>query len=83
MIHSNVDYGNFVCDCTKESILPIIDPVHNAGICVATGAFCMIRLESAYVESGESALSLLRNFFLFAYVAKLNRILRPTVQTFV
>jgi hypothetical protein len=49
---------------TAEFQLCVIDPVHNIGIRVATGALCINWLESLYVESGESPLSLQRNLIL-------------------
>jgi hypothetical protein len=54
-----------------ESKLSIIDPVHNMGIRLATGAFRTSRMESLYVESGEPPLSLRRNLLLCGYAAKL------------
>jgi hypothetical protein len=46
-----------------------IDPVHNTGIHLTTGAFCTSWIESLYVESGEPSLSL-KNL-LCSYAAKL------------
>jgi hypothetical protein len=53
-----------------KSKLSIIDPVHNTGIRLATGAFRTSWLESLYVESREHSL-LWKHLLMCANVAKL------------
>jgi hypothetical protein len=55
----------------RHEVKTIIEPVHNMGIRLATGAFRTSRLESLYAESGEPPLSLRRNLLLCGYAAKL------------
>jgi hypothetical protein len=54
-----------------KSKLFIVDPVHNAGIRPATGAFHSSRVESLYVESAKPPLSVRRDLLLCSYVARL------------
>jgi hypothetical protein len=46
LVRSKIDYGSFVYGSATKSKLSIIDPVHNTGIRLATGAFRTSRLES-------------------------------------
>jgi hypothetical protein len=72
LIHSKIKYGSFVYGLISQTKLSIIDPVHNIGICLATGAFCTSRLESIYAKAGEPPLSFRWNLLLWNYAAKLN-----------
>jgi hypothetical protein len=70
LVNSKSDYGSFVYGSATKSKLSMIDPVHNTGICLATGAFCTSQLESLYDESGDPPLSLQRSLVLCGYVAR-------------
>jgi hypothetical protein len=50
LICSMINYDIFVYDSATKSKLSIMDPVHNTGICLATGAFYTSHLESLHVE---------------------------------
>jgi hypothetical protein len=41
-----IDNGSFVCGSATQTKLSIVDPIHNAGIRLATGAFRTTWLES-------------------------------------
>jgi hypothetical protein len=71
LIRFKVDYGSFVYGSTTESTFSNINPIHNTGIRLATGAYRTSRLESLYAESGEPPLNLRRNLLLCVYVLKL------------
>jgi hypothetical protein len=54
-----------------KSKLTTINPIHNTGIRLATGAYRTSRLENLYAESVEPPLNLRRNLLLCGYVSKL------------
>jgi hypothetical protein len=59
------------CTAPPQSLRSVLDPVHNTGIHLATGAFHTSQIESLYVESGEPSLSLRRNLLLCSHTTKL------------
>ena len=56
LIRSKLDYGCFIYWTASDHILKKLDPVHNAGIRLCTGAFKSSPIESLYAESGEQSL---------------------------
>jgi hypothetical protein len=52
-VHSKEDYGSFICGFIMKFRSSVIDPVHNTGTSLATGAFQASHLGSLYLESGE------------------------------
>ena len=60
VIRSKLDYGCTLDSSAKEHILKILDPVHNAAIRLATGAFKSSPVQSLYAESGEPPLRIRR-----------------------
>jgi hypothetical protein len=80
LIRSKIDCGSSLYGSAKKSRLSIIDPVHNTGLRLATGASRTSRLESLYAESGEPALTVRRNLLLCNYVARLAT--QPVIATY-
>jgi hypothetical protein len=70
-LRSKLDCGCFVYFSATKSKLSIINPIHNTGIRLVTGAYRTSCLESLYAESGEPPLKLQRNLLLCGYVSKL------------
>jgi hypothetical protein len=70
-VRSRLDYGSFVYGSATEAKLRILDPVHHAGIRLATGAFRTSPVVSLYAESGEPSLSVRRKLLLCSYASKL------------
>jgi ribonuclease HI len=66
-----VDYGSFVYGFAKKFKLSLIDPVHNTGLRLTTGALSISRLQSLYAEAGEPPLNVRRKLLLCSYVARL------------
>ena len=56
LIRSKLDYGCQIYDSAPKSTLKILDPVHNLGIRLSTGAFRTSRVESLYCEAEEPSL---------------------------
>jgi hypothetical protein len=63
-----MDCGIFLYVCAKKFELSVIDPVHNTGLRLATGAFRTNRLDSLYAGSGEPPLTVRMNLRLCKYV---------------
>lgn len=61
LIHTKSEYGSFVYSSASKSELSILDAVHNAGIRLATGAFCTSHFSNTYMELWEWPLSLWRD----------------------
>jgi hypothetical protein len=57
LVLSKLDYCSFIYGSATQAKFRILDPVHHAGIRLATGAFCTIPVVSLYAESGEHSLS--------------------------
>ncbi|KAL1447268.1 hypothetical protein WDU94_010910 [Cyamophila willieti] len=66
------DYGCAIYGSAKENSLNRLNPVHNAGIRIATGALRSSPVSSLYVESGISPLSLRRDKLSMRYVSKVS-----------
>ena len=60
LIRSKLDYASFNYWTASESELKKIDPVHNAALRLATGAFRTSPVESLYAETGEMSLKMRR-----------------------
>ena len=71
LVRSKLDYGCCVYGSAKKSNLKILDPIHNAGVRIALGAFRTSRIESLYTEAGEDSLDLRRLKLSLNYVIKL------------
>jgi hypothetical protein len=71
LVRFKLDYGNFVYGSATKSNLSIINPIHNTGIRLATGACRTSRLESLYAESGEPPVNLRWNLLPCGYVSNL------------
>ena len=71
LIHAKSEYGSFVYSSASKSKLSILDAVHNAGMHLATGAFCTSHFSNTYVELWEWPLFLWRDLLLCSYTAKL------------
>jgi len=50
LIHTKSEYGSFIYCSASKSELSILDAVHNAGIRLATGAFCTSHFSNPYME---------------------------------
>jgi len=50
LIYTKSEYGSFVYISASKSELSILDAVHNAGIRLATGAFCTSHFSNTYME---------------------------------
>lgn len=71
LIHTKSEYGSFVYSSASKSELSILDAVHNAGIPLATGAFCTSHFPNTYMELWEWPLLLWRDLLLSSYTTKL------------
>lgn len=71
LIRSKLDYAAIVYASAKESHLRRLDPVHNAGIRLATGAFRSSPVDSLYAEAAEPPLAVRRQFLACQHIAKL------------
>ena len=67
LVRSKLDYACFVYWTASESVLKMIDPVHNAAIRIATGAFRTSPRVSLYAESGEPPLHYRRKQLALQY----------------
>ncbi|KAI5751697.1 hypothetical protein M8J77_010037 [Diaphorina citri] len=65
------DYGCVIYGSAKDYILKKLNPVHNAGIRIATGALRSSPVTSLHVESCILPLSLRRSKLLMNYVSKI------------
>jgi hypothetical protein len=71
LVRSKLDYGSFIYGSATLAKLRILDPVHHAGIRLATGAFRSSPVASLYAESGEPSLSVRRKLLLCSFASKL------------
>ncbi|KAI5742970.1 hypothetical protein M8J77_013193 [Diaphorina citri] len=65
------DYGCFVYGAAKAHILNKLNPVHNSGIRIATGALRSSPIPSLLVESGVPPLQLRRSQLAMSYAVKI------------
>ena len=61
-VRSILDYGSQVYGSASEAVLARLDPIHNEGMRLATGAFKSSPVVALQVESGELPLQLHREF---------------------
>jgi len=71
LINSKIYYISFIYSSASKSKLFILGPIHNAGICFATGTFHTSCLTSIYAESGGPLLHFQRDLLLCSYTARL------------
>jgi kelch-like protein 2/3 len=71
VVRSKLDYVSFINGSATQGKLRILNPVHHAGIRLATGAFCSSPIVSLYAESGEPSLSVRRKLLLCSYASNL------------
>jgi hypothetical protein len=71
LVRSELDYGSFIYGSATQGTLRILDPVHLAGIRLATEEFRTSPVVSLYAESGEPSLSVRRKLLLCSYASKL------------
>jgi hypothetical protein len=70
-VRLKLHFGSFIYGSATEARLRILDPVHHAGIPLATRAFSISPVVSLYAESGEPSLSVRRELLLCSYASKL------------
>lgn len=70
LVRSKLDYGSVVYGSARQSYLKRLDPVHNKGIRLATGAYRTSPLPSLYSESNEPALDSRRTQLMLTYVLR-------------
>lgn len=70
LVRSKLDYGAIVYGSANATLLQCLDPVHNDGLRIATGAFKSTPVESLYVEACEAPLAVRRNRLLSTYASK-------------
>jgi hypothetical protein len=56
LVLSAVDFGSAAYGSTRKTKLKKLDFIHNKGLCIALGAFCINRTENLLIEAGESTL---------------------------
>ena len=67
LIRSKLDYACFIYWTASESLLKKLEPVHNAALRIATGAFKTSPLVSLYADSGEPPLFFRRKQLALQY----------------
>ena len=71
LVRSKLDYGCIVYGSSAKSNLEMLDPIHNAGLRLALGAFRTSPIQSLYTEARETSLSLRRLKLSLNYALKL------------
>ena len=71
LVRSKLDYGCIVYGSAAKSNLEELDPIHNAGLRLALGAFRTSPIPSLYTEANETSLKLRRLKLSLNYVIKL------------
>jgi len=56
---SLINYGSMIYGTAKRNILNTLDPIHNQGIRLATGAFTTSPEDSVLCNAGESTLQII------------------------
>ena len=56
LVRSKLDYGCIIYGSARKSYLQMLDPIHNQGLRLASGAFRTSHVASLYVEADESSL---------------------------
>jgi hypothetical protein len=67
-----LDYGSAVYGSAKDHVLSKLNPVHHAGIRIATGAYRTSPVPSLYVESDIPPLFIRRMKLVMNYVTKIS-----------
>ena len=70
-ILSLIDYGSVIYNSAKFKTLKSLDPIHNQGIRLATGAFKTSPLDSIMCNAGELPLQLRRQSDTLKYITKI------------
>lgn len=71
VIRSCLDYGCIVYGSARPSYLKRLDPVHNSGLRLSTGAYRTSPIASLYVDTNEPSLELRRTMLTFSYILKI------------
>ncbi|CAF3444092.1 unnamed protein product, partial [Rotaria socialis] len=72
LVLSKLNYGSQIYSSATPSRLKMLDPIHNLGIRLVTGAFRSSPVVSLYAESGEHPLELHREELCLSYLFRLN-----------
>ena len=72
LILSKLDYGSQVYGSASPTYLKKLDPIHNTGLRLATGAFKSTPIESLYAESGFYSLEYRRTRLSLRYALRIN-----------
>ena len=70
-IRSKLDYGCIVYGSARKSYIRRLDPIHNQGLRLCSGAFRTSPTYSLHVETNEPSLSLRRTKLSLQYTVKL------------
>ena len=79
---SILDYGSQIYGSASEAALRILDPIHNEGLRISTGAFRSSPTKSVQVESGEPPLALHRDLVTMRSAIKIQSSDSPTKDLF-
>ena len=74
VVRSKLNYGCTIYSAAKDHVLQKLDPIHNAGIRLATGAFRSSPVVSLYGESGEAPLNICRKQLFLQYYTCTHRL---------
>merc|ERR1711915_371924 len=79
---SIIDYGSEIYGSASEAALKILDPIHNGGLRICTGAFRSSPVSSVQVECGELPLSIHREFIKMKSALRIRASDSPTKNLF-
>ena len=71
LILSRLDYASHLYMAANESKLKLLDPIHNEGLRIATGAFKSSRIQSLYVECSSPSLKFRRAEYSLNYYSRI------------
>ena len=71
LLHSQLDYGNFVYRSARKSYLKQLDPIHHENLRLVLGAFRTSPIDSLYAEAHEAPLQIRREKLALQYYTKL------------
>lgn len=71
VVRSILDYGSVIYGSARKSYLKRLNPIHNHGLRLATGAYRTSPVESLYVESDEPCLEHRRALLTVSYVLRI------------
>lgn len=71
LILSLIDYGSVIYNSSKFKTLKSLEPIHNQGIRLATGAFRTSPIDSIMCNTGELPLQLRRQSDTLKYITKI------------